>query len=130
MMRLLLVMVLLAGCTGDGSSEQELFSRQEPFQAHAAKGTYQCRKCGQAVFQSDRKLKVGSRWPVFSQPMVGKVNVQNWKEEGELRHKVNCGSCHLHLGYLCEDGEIARGPDGGDQYCVLSSALRFVPAAD
>lgn len=124
---LLLMSFCLLSCTSD-HSEQELFSRREVFVEHSQAGTYVCTKCQSALFQSTKKLELpDARWPVFSSAVEGAAKIESYSlgQDKGSRLKVRCGKCGLHIGHVCENGEV--GKPEGSHICALSSSLRFKP---
>jgi peptide-methionine (R)-S-oxide reductase len=84
-------------------------------------GQYNCRACGDALFDSETKFDSGSGWPSFTAPVDG-ANVQEITDQthGMTRVEVVCGNCESHLGHVFPDGP---GPDG-QRYCINSISLQ------
>lgn len=88
-------------------------------------GTYYCRVCGNALFQSDTKFESGCGWPSFYQPITKNsmlYEVDN--SHGMTRTEVKCGKCDSHLGHVFEDGP----PPTGLRYCINGVVLDFKTA--
>lgn len=86
-------------------------------------GTYRCRACGTALFNSGAKFDSGSGWPSFSSPAVAEhVGTRIDRSLGMERTEVFCRICHGHLGHVFPDGPEDKG---GARYCINSLALDF-----
>lgn len=90
---------------------------------HAA-GIYRCVCCGNALFSSEAKYRVKSKWPTFWAPLRS-MSITTEREifHFMIRNEVQCNRCGSHLGYVFEDGR----PPTGIRYFINSAALRFVP---
>jgi peptide-methionine (R)-S-oxide reductase len=88
-------------------------------------GTYYCKVCGNALFQSDTKFESGCGWPSFYQPITKNsmlYEVDN--THGMTRTEVMCGKCKSHLGHVFDDGP----PPTGLRYCINGVVLDFKEA--
>lgn len=85
-------------------------------------GTYHCRCCGEALFDSDTKYDSGSGWPSFYQARTGDVVEQvRDMSHGMVRTEVVCARCGCHLGHVFSDGPEPTGM----RYCINSASIRL-----
>lgn len=86
-------------------------------------GTYLCRCCKTALFNSDAKYDSGSGWPSYYQPADSEVITEHSdRSHGMIRTEITCSRCGSHLGHVFPDGPQPTGL----RYCVNSASLRFV----
>jgi peptide-methionine (R)-S-oxide reductase len=86
-----------------------------------APGNYQCKACGNQLFDSDAKFDSGAGWPSFFDALPDAVELRPDKRFGRDRTEVRCKQCGSHLGHVFDDGpEPSR-----KRYCINSLALDF-----
>ncbi|MBB6523282.1 peptide-methionine (R)-S-oxide reductase MsrB [Pseudoteredinibacter isoporae] len=89
---------------------------------HKDDGSYLCRCCGEALFESEAKYDSGCGWPSFTQPSERMaVEEQMDRSHGMVRTEVHCRKCGSHLGHVFTDGPAPNGL----RYCINSLSIRF-----
>lgn len=91
------------------------------------RGTYHCRACDAALFESDTKFHSGCGWPSFYQPITDTVEYVEDTTHGMKRVEVRCAACGSHLGHVFPDG---YGTPTGDRFCMNSLSLRLESAEE
>lgn len=89
-----------------------------------ATGVYECRACGNPLFDSLAKYDSGSGWPSFWE-VAAPVAVEEHRDttHGMVRTEVTCAKCGGHLGHVFPDGPRPTGL----RYCINSVSMRFKP---
>ena len=91
------------------------------YNLHFEKGTYMCKGCGSALFQSDSKFDAHCGWPSFDKAIEESILYEKDTSSGMIRVEIICNQCDGHLGHVFEDGPTNTGL----RYCVNSASIQF-----
>jgi len=103
----------------------DVFTQGEEFLHHWAAGSYECSRCGSALFSSADKWRGPCVWPSFRRPSCTtavdliEVSGYNAYHADVCVQEAYCAGCDLFLGHGFEDG-LAKGDEP-----ALATGWRF-----
>lgn len=91
------------------------------YEKNKESGTYTCKQCDAALFQSKDKFDANCGWPSFDDAIKGAVT--EIADADGRRTEIVCSSCNGHLGHVfTREGYTSKQT----RHCVNSISLQFV----
>jgi peptide methionine sulfoxide reductase msrA/msrB len=85
------------------------------------KGIYSCKRCNEALFESDSKFNSKSGWPSFDTNISDAVK----KNADGTRTEIVCNNCDGHLGHVFYGEKFTKN---NTRHCVNSLSMTFTEA--
>ena len=86
-------------------------------------GTYACRGCGAALYDSCHKFRTGHGWPAFSDNLPGAL-----ARHGSKKVEITCAGCGGHVGHVFKSSRYPAPHH--ERHCVNSICLHFQGEVD
>lgn len=91
------------------------------YNTHFEDGKYNCKGCGELLFDSKSKFESNCGWPSFDSSVEGAIEYKKDTSFGMIRIEILCSNCGGHIGHIFDDGPT----ETGKRYCVNSSSINF-----
>ncbi|MDQ3190732.1 MAG: peptide-methionine (R)-S-oxide reductase [Bacteroidota bacterium] len=82
---------------------------------------YNCTRCGNKLFDADKKFEAGCGFPSFWMPLRDNVTENFLTTYGRERTQLLCKKCGQHLGHLFKNNTTPTQL----RYCINSSAINL-----
>lgn len=92
-----------------------------PLDKNYAKGTYHCRGCDLAVYESSAKFDSGTGWPSFYDAKRNAIGTKADRKLLRVRTECHCRRCGSHFGHIFNDGPAPTGK----RHCLNGVSLVF-----
>jgi methionine-R-sulfoxide reductase len=82
----------------------------DEYNDHKEAGTYVCRRCNTALYDSHDKFRSGCGWPSFDDEIPGAV--KQVPDKDGSRTEIVCASCEAHLGHGSKANDLRQKIQG------------------